>query len=343
MYRAIAILMVAALGSCAATQTSQKVHRVPLERSKVVLKSPTQYEKRVLRYDPKTGAPTSSYDPKPRVEVVDAKSGKYAFKWIGYDGKEKTIEYQRADAIDVIVGASVSNAPDGKYIYRYQVQNQPSSSTYLSHFIVQNFAADTRPVEVNGKPTNNQDLRILDAFRNAPPDGTSRNLEDVSIGQMSNLIQVFKDGSWIVFAPLPGFEPEVIPGRSFEVKLLSSAPPGFVGCSVTGGERTLKGVGEDMPTELEDVLPGYDIFPKGHTVGPVEGLKKLPPSEHAKYILDRLPQFEKLGWITGAARRWYENNLRSDDWDEVLRQAEQDLKTEQITTEVFAMLQARKH
>jgi hypothetical protein len=340
--RVLVLLQMLTLTTCAGRQTSEKVKRLPLERSTVVINSPARYAKRVLRYDPKTGEPTSSYDPRPRVEVVDAKSGKYAFKWIGYDGKEKTIEYQRADAIDVIVAASVSKTPEAKYIYVYQVQNQPSSSTYLSHFIVQNFAPDSRPIEVNGRRTNNQDLRILDAFRNAPPDGTSRNLEDLSIGQMSNLIQVFKDGSWIVFAPLPSFEPKVIPGRRFEVKISSMAPPGFVDCRVTGGDLTLKGVGEDMPTELEDMLPGYEEWPRGYTVGPTESLKNLSPSEHAKYILERLPQLEKLGWITKTARRWYEQNLRSDNLNAVFKRAEQDLKSEQITSEVFAMIQAVK-
>lgn len=243
----------------------------------------------------------------------------------------------------MIVSASVSKASEGKYIYIYEVQNLPTSSTYLSHFIVQNFAFDTRPVEVNGRPTNNQDLRILDAFRNDPPDGTSRNLEELSIGQMSNLIQVFKDGSWISFAPLPNFKPQVIPSQTLEIKILSSAPPGLVECSVTGGELTLKGVGEEMPAELEDMIPGYEEFPRGYSIGPLNTLKNVPTSEHVKYILERLPQFEKLGWITNAARRWYEQNLKADNVDSVFKRAEQDLKSEQITTEVFAMLQAIKH
>ncbi|HKZ76982.1 MAG TPA: hypothetical protein VJ124_01560, partial [Pyrinomonadaceae bacterium] len=230
--RQLVILALLIEATCASPQKTEKANRVPTERSKVVIKSPATYSKRVLGYDPKTGQPTSSYDPKPHVEVIDAKSGKYAFKWIGYDGKEKVVAYQRADAIDTIASASVSKAREGQYIYTYQVQNLPSSSTYLSHFIVQNFAPDTRPVEVDGSPTNNQDLRLLDTFRDAPPDGDSRNLRDVSIGQMTRLIEQFKDGNWISFAPLPTFNPQVIPGRSLEVKLMSSAPPGLVGYRV---------------------------------------------------------------------------------------------------------------
>jgi hypothetical protein len=339
----LTLLQLVTLTTCAGPQQSQKVHRVPLERSKVVIKSPTRYEKHVLRYDPKTGEPTSYYDPKPRVEVVDAKSGKYAFKWIGHDGKEKVVQYQRADAIDVIVVASVSRVPDRRYVYTYEVQNLPSSSTYLSNFVIQNFAPDTRPIEVDGRPTNNQDLRLLDSFRNAPPDGNSKNLKDVFIGQMLNLIQQFKDGSWIDISPLPTFNPQVAAGRSFEVKLMSSAPPGLVGCSVTAGELMLKGVGEEMPQELDDMIPGYEEWPRGYSIGPLDTLKSVPPNEYVKYIVERLPQFEKLGWMTSAARQWYEKNLKTGNLDAVFGRAAEDLKSEQITSEVFAMIDAIKH
>jgi hypothetical protein len=43
------------------------------------------------------------YDPKPRVSLLNERAGLYALKWVGYDGMEKTIVYQRPDAIDAIV------------------------------------------------------------------------------------------------------------------------------------------------------------------------------------------------------------------------------------------------
>ncbi|HKZ80525.1 MAG TPA: hypothetical protein VJ124_19775, partial [Pyrinomonadaceae bacterium] len=110
-----------------------------------------------------------------------------------------------------------------------------------------------------------------------------------------------------------------------------------------GGELTLKGVGEDMPTELEAVIPGYEEFPKGYTIGPVDSLNTLSANDHAKYIQERLPQFEVLGWVTASAREWYEKNLTTNNFDAVLRRAEQDLGSEQITSEVFAIIQSIKH
>ncbi len=291
----------------------QKVQRQPLPRSEVVIKSPTQYAQRGLRIDPKTGEEIN-YDPKPRVVPVDAKAGKLAFKWIGYDGKEKVIEYQRADAIDAIVSASATRTPSGQYIYIYKIRNLPSSATYLSHFVVQNFSANVKPIE----------------------------LDNVSIGQMSNLIQQFSEGNWTMFGILSKFKPQVVPGQEIELRVISTAPPGLVGCRITAGNSTLKGVGEDMPQELEDMLPGYKEWPKGYTIGPVDNLKSLSSTEWAKRLLDLLPKFRELGWMTDESLRWYQRNLKRNDFGEAYKRAEQDLKTEQITTEVFAMIRSIK-
>jgi len=75
--------------SCAIPQAQTKVQRKPLDKQPREYKSPANYEHRYRDYDPKTGK-VFTYDHKPRVEVVDAKAGKYAFKWIGFDGLEKT-------------------------------------------------------------------------------------------------------------------------------------------------------------------------------------------------------------------------------------------------------------
>src|SRR5438309_1646245 len=119
LFWTIGCLMAAVFASCTSSaQRVEKTKRVPLEKSKVEIRSPARYEKQITRCDPKTGAPVSSYDPKPRVEVVDEKTGRYLFKWIGYDGREKVIAYQRADAIDVVVSASVESN-DRHYLYTY--------------------------------------------------------------------------------------------------------------------------------------------------------------------------------------------------------------------------------
>jgi hypothetical protein len=345
MLRLFLFLILLVPASCAVQrparqgESSLKASRRQLQKSSAVLKSPTNYLKRTIGHDEKTGEDVT-YDPKPHVEKVDDKSGKYAFKWVGYDGKEKVVEYQRDDAIDAVVSASVSKTPEGRYLYTYRVSNLPSSPTYLSSFIVQNFAADTRPVEVNGQPTNDGDLRLLSAFRNSPNRGQQRNLDDMHFGEMTNLIEVFKEGTWIDISVLEDASFKVNPGQEIEMKLLSSAPPGLVGCRATAGSSTLKGAGEHMPTELENVMPGYDAWPSGYTLGPDNRLASLPPAKRAEYVLARLPLFEQLGWVTPSARAWYEQRVKQGDLAGAASRAGQDLKSEQITTEVYALLQA---
>src|SRR5437899_3792366 len=84
-----------------------QLQRLPIQKSNITFSPPKKYEKRILRYDSRTGQPVY-YDPKPQVVLWDARSGKYALKWIGYDGKQKTVIFQRAAAIDAIVSTSIS-------------------------------------------------------------------------------------------------------------------------------------------------------------------------------------------------------------------------------------------
>jgi hypothetical protein len=333
----LTVLVVAlGLGFWAATKNDRKIKREPLQKTGTPLKAPAASENRIRV---ESGKPVT-YDPKPRVQVVDEKAGKYEFRWIGYDGQEKVIAYQRPDAIDVIVSGSVENSSDGSYTYSYTIDILPSSATYLYAFDLQNFSDDTRPVEVNGKPTALADLRILKNFTQLPDDGKPKNLENtIIIGEMSNAIHRFREGNWIAFGILPDFEPQVAPGGRLQVKLVSKGPPGLVGCSAVAGPRTMKGVGEHMPSELEDVIPGYEAWPSGFTVGPVASLTSHAQSQRINYLLERMVQFEKLGWITPAARNWYEKNLTSN-LDAAQKRARNDLESEQISSEVFAMIEA---
>lgn len=298
--------------ACSSTQQAQaKVQRHPLEKHHREYKTPAEYEPRDLGYNPKTGE-MITYDHKPRVELLDEKAGKYAFKWIGYDGKEKTVIFQRRDVIDVVVSSSASKTAGGRYLYRYEVQNLSTSATYLKRFIVQTFAADSEP-DRNG------------AF---------------FPGVMSSAIDVFKDGNWISFADVSD-NVQIDPGQTVRVQLVSAASPGLVECRATA-ETILEGTGEHMPSVLENMLPGYKEFPKGHTIGPVDSLKTLSSQERVKYVLDKLPQFRKLGWMTDDAVARYEQELNRNDLEALWNRLEQDLKSEQITTEVFAIIQAMK-
>ena len=326
--------------ACSLPQHAQTVvQRRPLEKQQREYKSPVKYSPRDVGYDPKTGE-LITYDHKPRVELLDAKSGKYAFKWIGYDGEEKMVVYQRPDTIDVVVSGSVSRTPEGVYLYSYKVENLPSSGVELSGFIVQNNAPDTKPVEVNGTPTNLEDINLLDAFRHQRRDGSPPNLPDFHIGQMSSHIEQFKEGGWIHFGMMPSLEPQITPGKSLEVKLLSSAPPGVVECRAFGGPRIIKGVGEHVPMVLGNMLPGYEGLPRGYTIGPVDDMNSLSRAERIKYLLDRLPQFLKLGWMTQETSRRYERHLKSGDLKAISKHVERDLKAEEITTEVFGMIRS---
>lgn len=289
--------------ACYSSAQQIKVERKPFQKSSVAMKSPTSYLKRETD--------KGEYDPKPRVVLVDEKAGKYELRWIGYDGKEKIIKYQRADAIDALVEARVEKNSEGKFVFKYLVKNLPTSPAYLSGFIVQTLAND---VKVN-------------------------KLEDVHIGEMSNSLRDFKEGIWRHFAPLGETSSRIEAGKSIEFSLVSSALPGIVGCRATAGELTLKGVGEHMPSELEAAMPGYEELAKGYTIGPIDHLATLNKSERTKYILENLPKFQEAGWITSDGVKRYEAVLKRENLAGAFEQAKKDLENQFITSEVYYIIE----
>ena len=208
----------------------EKAERKPFQKSPAVIKSPKEYALRGEVGD-------KVYDPKPRVVLIDEKAGKYELRWIGYDGKEKIIKYQRADAIDATVEARIEKTDEGKFIYKYLIKNLPTSPAYLSGFTVQTLASDVK----------DEPFPIVN---------------DVHTGHMAKYIPDFSEGTWRRFAPLGETLPKIEAGKSIEFSLVSSALPGIVGCRATGGDLTLKGVGEHMPSELESAMPGYERMGK---------------------------------------------------------------------------------
>src|SRR5437868_4180540 len=95
----LALGMQVAAASCSQPQQAQtKAQRQPLEKHPHEYRTPTNYTLRERGYDPRTGR-VITYDHKPRVELIDARAGKYAFKWIGFDGRERVVIFQRSDAI----------------------------------------------------------------------------------------------------------------------------------------------------------------------------------------------------------------------------------------------------
>lgn len=299
------------LAGCSSQYAQTKVQRKPLEKHYREYKTPSKYAQRDRGSDPRTGE-MITYDHKPRVEVLDERAGKYAFKWIGYDGKEKTVIFQRGDILDVVVSASVTKTSDQQYLYSYELRNLPSSATYLKRFLVQNFASDTKPAEGG-------------AF--------------VAL-EVSNAIHQFREGRWLAFADVSDHV-QIDPGQTVTVQLTSSAPPGLVECRASI-ETAMTAADEEMPSALENLLPGYEDFPKGYTIGPVDGLKTQPLQERVKYLLEKLQRFRDLGWITEDAVARYQQLLKTNDLPPMLKQLDEDLKSEQITTELFAIIQAMK-
>ncbi len=97
-----------------------------------------------------------------------------------------------------------------------------------------------------------------------------------------------------------------------------------------------------MPFVLENLYPGYEDYPKGFTVGPTDNISSLSNTERTKYLLDKLPQFNKVGWMTDDTMKIYERHLKAGNLDAVVKRVEQDLKDQVITTEVSAIIQAMK-
>ncbi len=213
-----------------------------MKRSNAVLEAPKKYEMRETE--------KGTYDPKPRVVTVDEKAGKYELRWIGYDRKEKVISYQRHDALDAFVEASV--ASDGEsFVYKYLIKNLPTSPSHFGSFKVQTFTSDVR------------DERI--------PAG-----EDIHIGHMSRQIQQFSEGVWRSFSPR-GEANWIKAGMSREFQIPSKSPPGVVKCYGRAGEPSLKGVGEHMPYELEKAMPASKSLPLVSRSGPSSVLKAFLP------------------------------------------------------------------
>jgi len=303
-----AILLAVGLASALA----QQLQRAALQKKKIELKSPSTWSKSFVRIDPQTRKEIY-HDPKPRLEVADARAGKYYMKWIGHDGKEKMTVYQRPDCVDVVVIASATKSASG-YEYEYTVRNLKTSGDYLDGFAVQNFSADVSPK----RPSN---------------------VNNVLVGDMSP--GTFGGGNWIRFAPIPP-HPKVQPGQTVKFKLYSQSPPTLVECRVDGGNFVMKGVGEELPPELEALILSNDVWPRGYTIGPSDDLRRMSQEEKISYLLKTLPQCQKQGWMTIQALQAYEQLLRRGDLQSLFTRIANDLKTSAITTEIFAMIEGMK-
>jgi hypothetical protein len=97
-----------------------------------------------------------------------------------------------------------------------------------------------------------------------------------------------------------------MPGQSLIAQLGSSAPPGLVECRVSGGDFVIKGVEEELPQELENLILDHDAWPRGYTIGPIDNLKKISQQERISYLLKILPQCKQQGWVDAKTLTEYE-------------------------------------
>ena len=310
------LLILVMLFASVVAMPAQRLHRLPLQKRKIELKSPITWKKNFIKVDPKTQKEIY-HDPKPRLEVANAKAGKYYMKWIGRDGKEKTTIYQRPDCVDVIVVASANKSKSGDYEYQYTIQNLETSGDYLNGFAVQNYSTDISP---KNRPTFMNNVLIGTMLRASGTRGLS-------------------DGNWIRFAPVPP-HPKVMPGQSLTVKIGSSTPPRLVECRVNGGDFVMKGVGEELPPELEALILNHEAWPRGYTIGPIDNLKKMPRQERISYLLKILPQCKQQGWIAAKTLTEYEQLLKQGNLQGIIKRIANDLKTQLINSEIFSIIQA---
>jgi hypothetical protein len=290
----------------AAQSGAEVVPRLALQKLGAPFESPRVWAMRV-RVDSSTGTEVR-YDPRPRVVPIDPAAGWYGLVWIGYDGREKIVRYQRPDAIDAVVRAEARVDSSGRYHYTYDVATLSTSRQMLGGFGVQTFGTD---VTVISQPA-------------------------LHIGRLG--ARFFDRGTWFRFAPLTGYQPPVRLGGTSTFRLSASAPPGVVACSVDGGQVGYKGVGEEMPEELERLLPGYQAWPRGFTIGPFAGLTTMTAAQRGSQLAEWIPEFERLGWMTTTARRRYHAGLGRGGLTEIAAMLEADLGAGHITREVASIV-----
>ncbi|MEZ5345222.1 MAG: hypothetical protein R2681_06650 [Pyrinomonadaceae bacterium] len=280
-----------------------KFERARLQKSMFVLKQPEKVDR--------TSEYGTNYDPKPIVVAVDPKTGKYEYRWTGFDGKEKVVAYQRADSIEMISQAHMEKDISGMFVFRYEVEILSSSPTYFRNFIVQTFGSSA--------------------------DSSGHDKEKIMIGEMYP-VGDFVEGIWRNWAFVGNADERVTSGTTITFQLSSESPPGIVECRAAGGEFGSIAADEEMPSELENEIPVNQDLARGYTIGPDERLLKFTDSEKFKYLLENLPKFLEAGWMSEGTAKNYENVLKKNDQKELLAKSEKDFKEEYISSEVYVII-----
>jgi hypothetical protein len=302
----VLVALVASLLPANIAQTTPVRGRLPLQKRNIEIAQPAPYAPEIQGYD-KKGDPIY-WDPKPH--VVPLGGGKYAFKWLGHEGRELTLIYQRPDVIDLVAEALVAQGADRRLIYTYNLRNLRTSKLWLGSFFVQTFSASAEGVRGQG----------------------------IYAGVAGSFIKEFSVGRWLGFGMM-GREPKVMPGVTISVAVNSEDLPGVVECRASGGDLTMKGVGEEPPSVLEDLYLRHDAWPHGYTIGPDERILKMSVKARMQYLTQHLPQMLELGWIEDkATMEWYRGQLEAAKASEVRAQAQKDFQNKLITSEVYGLM-----
>ncbi len=282
-----------------------KFDRKPFQKSLHIIRQPRQVD-RTEEYGKNIRSNT-------KIRVVDKQAGKYEFWWIGLDGKEKILPYQRADALEAIVAAKVEKNRYGKFTYTYDLKVLDSSPIYFRNFIVQTFGSNFEVLKLDKE-------RIL-------------------FGEMSS-VNEFVEGVWLDWAYMGSAQDRIHGGGSIRFYLSSDSLPGVVNCKAGGGEFgiTTK-IAEEPPSELEEEIPVNTDLARGYTLGPDARLKNFSPPEKIKYLLDSLAKFQEAGWMTEGTAKNYERILKRNDLKGTFEKAKKDLAGGFISNEVFQIVE----
>ncbi len=282
-----------------------KFERKPFQKSSHLIKQPIQVD-RTEEYGKNIRSNT-------KVIEVDKRIGKYEFRWIGLDGKEKILPYQRADSIEAIVSAEVKKDKDGTFTYNYDLKVLDSSPIYFRNFIVQTYGTVSADSQL--KKEKFLFLRMYPTY-------------------------LFKEGVWWTWGFVGNEQDRIHAGNSIKFYLYSDSPPGVASCKAGGGEYgiTTK-IAEEPPSELEEEIPVNTDLAEGYTLGPDARLKNFSPPEKIKYLLDSLPKFKEAGWMAEGTAKNYEQILKRNDLKGTFEKAKKDFADEFISNEVFQIIE----
>lgn len=190
----------------------------------------------------------------------DPKTSNYIFSWKGYDGTRKSVIFEPATKIDVIVKVKIESTNRG-YKYEYKVVNLKTSLQDIRTFAVE-----------YGAPV----------VRASSPDGwLSRSFVQKPVW------------GWLGKQKLT-----IKPGDSFaDFTFQSKGLPGIVKCYAQGYTKIME-FPEEKPSEIGKSIPKhFENMVSGKTIGPVSVSKDFNPLIFANNLSSLVQESFSLGWI----------------------------------------------